>query len=231
METNILGLPSLTGYTPLKAAREGQVLKYDFKEIGPIVMDKSGNGNLGKLKPIKDPPRRKIVSWFPLKVVMNFDGEDDYVIASPLNNITNLNEVTIIAGINFQSCQHDAWKDFLSLQEGYSESRITLEKFRETPKQYGWVIRLKGDRYDAGNFTVEPHGWFTVGMSASLSQNFRKTYVNGSLISTKNGWAEVSGTFDFYVVGPSSNVGSQVTVGSVKIFNRALSDDEMKELA
>jgi len=79
METNIFGLPSLTGYTPLKAALEGQVLKYDFRGIGPIAVDKSGHGNLGRLMPRKDPPRRKIVSWFPLQVVMFFDGKDDFI--------------------------------------------------------------------------------------------------------------------------------------------------------
>jgi len=76
METNILGLPSFTGFTPLKAAQEGQVLKYDFRGIGPRVIDKSGNGNAGKLKPRDDPPKRKVQSFFPLKVVMDFDGED-----------------------------------------------------------------------------------------------------------------------------------------------------------
>jgi len=79
METNILGFPSLTGYTPLKAAQEGQILKYDFRGIGPIVVDKSGNGNLGRLRPVDNPPRRKIQSLFPLKVVMDFDGVDDYI--------------------------------------------------------------------------------------------------------------------------------------------------------
>jgi len=79
VETNILGLPSLTGFTPLKATREGQILKYDFREAGPIVLDKSGHGNNGRAKPIGDPPRREIYSLVPLKVVMNFDGENDYV--------------------------------------------------------------------------------------------------------------------------------------------------------
>jgi len=79
METNILGLPSLTGYTPLKATLEGQVLKYDFKGIGPIVIDKSGNGNRGELMPREDPPRRKILSWPPLEMAIALDGENDHV--------------------------------------------------------------------------------------------------------------------------------------------------------
>jgi len=79
VETNILGLPSLTGFTPLKATREGQILKYDFRGAGPIVLDKSGHGNNGRAKPISDLPRREIYSLVPLKVVMNFDGENDYV--------------------------------------------------------------------------------------------------------------------------------------------------------
>jgi len=79
METNILGLPSLTGYTPLKASLKGQVLKYDFRGIGPIVVDKSGHGNRGKLMPRGNPPRRKIVSGFPLKIALALDGKNDFV--------------------------------------------------------------------------------------------------------------------------------------------------------
>jgi len=79
METNILGLPSLTGYTPLKSALEGQVLKYNFRGIGPIATDKSGNGNNGRLKPRDDPPRRKIRPTIPPEVVMVFEDPKDRI--------------------------------------------------------------------------------------------------------------------------------------------------------
>jgi len=79
METNILGLPSLTGFTPLKASLEGLVLKYDFKGIGPMVVDKSGHGNLGRLKPKDNPPRRKIVSGFPFEVALVLNEDDERV--------------------------------------------------------------------------------------------------------------------------------------------------------
>jgi len=118
METNILGLPSLTGYTPLKASRERQVLKYDFKGIGPIVVDKSGHGNLGRLKSKENPPRRKVVSWFPLKVIMNFDGKDDYIEAPhvklsersfSIDTVITLEELTACFVSQRDQAEKDRW--------------------------------------------------------------------------------------------------------------------------
>jgi len=100
METNILGLPSLTGYTPLKAFLEGQVLKYDFRGVGPVVLDKSGNGNLGRLKPKEDPPRRKIVSWFPFEMALKFAGNGDRVVIPFDESLDNFSELTVLAEFN-----------------------------------------------------------------------------------------------------------------------------------
>jgi len=73
------------GFTPLASRIKREVLKYNFEGVGPIVMDKSGHGNLGRLKPKDDPPKRKIVSWFPLKMIMAFDGENDHVKSTSSN--------------------------------------------------------------------------------------------------------------------------------------------------
>jgi len=67
------------GFTPLTSSIRNQVLKYNFVGIGRTVTDKSGHGNRGKMLPKEDPPKRKIVSWFPLEVEMVFDGENDYI--------------------------------------------------------------------------------------------------------------------------------------------------------
>jgi len=123
METNILGLPSLTGYTPLKAAQEGQVLKYDFRGIGPIVVDKSGNGNYGRLKPIEDPPRRKIVSWFPLKFAMIFDGENDYIQVSDDPSLDITDELTVSVRTKFPVSTPDFFID----KEGSSTSSFKAQ--------------------------------------------------------------------------------------------------------
>jgi len=67
------------GFTPLISSIKGEILKYNFRGVGPKAWDKSGHGNHGTLKPKDDPPRRKILLLFPPKVGMVFDGENDYI--------------------------------------------------------------------------------------------------------------------------------------------------------
>jgi len=67
------------GYTPLASSIRNQVLKYNFRGISRIVADKSAHGNNGKLMPKEDPPKRKIISLFPLEMAVDFDGEDDFI--------------------------------------------------------------------------------------------------------------------------------------------------------
>lgn len=75
------GKLSPLGFTPLLSTASGQVLKYDFKGVGPRVIDKSGHGNGGILKPRwpKNAPRRGIIRAVPPDVRLAFDGEDDYL--------------------------------------------------------------------------------------------------------------------------------------------------------
>jgi len=67
------------GYTPLISNLRNEVLKYNFRGISRLVVDKSGHGNNGKLKPRENPPKRKVISWFPLKCVIDFTEEKGYV--------------------------------------------------------------------------------------------------------------------------------------------------------
>jgi len=67
------------GFTPLLSGVTGEVLKYDFRGVGPRVVDKSLNFNAGTLSPDwpENAPRRRFV--FPLDAVLVFDGEDDFI--------------------------------------------------------------------------------------------------------------------------------------------------------
>jgi len=138
METNILGLPSLTGYTPLKAAQEDQVLKYDFRGIGPIVVDKSGHENLGRSKPRRNPPRRKILSLFPLKMAMAFDGSNYIEVSDdPTLNISDY--LTVSLRVRLKELPFSGWNcifDRYDRKNGWdiigrpSTNRIRLEVWK-----------------------------------------------------------------------------------------------------
>jgi len=77
----LAGKISPVGFTPFLSLASGQVLKYDFRGIGPRVIDKSGSGNYGVLKPNwpKDAPWRTIVPTVPLTATVKMDGENDFI--------------------------------------------------------------------------------------------------------------------------------------------------------
>jgi len=154
MERNILGLPSLTGYTPLKAISEGQVLKYDFKGIGPIVIDKSGNGNRGKLMPRGDPPRRRIVSWLPLEMAIALDGEDDYV-ETPHDPSITFTEEDFDLEIIFTA--HDLSNDPIPISKGvYNESGWYLVVFPDGKIRFRTNVEGTHDDLDSLSGTANP---------------------------------------------------------------------------
>jgi len=119
METNVLGLPSLTGFTPLKASQEGQILKYDFKDIGPRVLDKSGNMNGGMLAPMwpVNSPRRSVPPG-----TLKFDGKDDYVKVSDDPTLDGMSTLTV--AIKF--------RPLISPEEIDRDRAIVSKKYNET---------------------------------------------------------------------------------------------------
>jgi len=146
MDTNILGLPSFTGFTPLKAIAKGQVLKYDFKDIGPRVIDKSGHGNGGRLMPKEDPPKRKIVSWFPLEVVMVFKGKGDRIVAKDDPTLDITEELTIETVVN---------------PEPATERQILVDKHK--PHDGGGYVLINRQDRDWIDFVVRnPEGFHTL---------------------------------------------------------------------
>lgn len=88
------------GYTPLISRMRSEVLKYNFRGIGRLVVDKSGHGNNGKLTPKEDPPRRKIISWFPFQVAMIFNGKDDRIVVPDSSTLDITEELTIETTVN-----------------------------------------------------------------------------------------------------------------------------------
>jgi len=124
-ETNILGLPSLTGLTPLKARQQNQILKYNFKGIGPLVVDKSGNFNRG----ILHGPKREVISIFPLKMAISCDGEDDYVVVPTPNTVSSVSSVTASVKMSMDT-EVERYRHFLSTTHANEEVGYDFSVYR-----------------------------------------------------------------------------------------------------
>jgi len=230
METNILGLPSLTGYTPLKAALEGQVLKYDFKGIGPIVVDKSGHGNGGKFGPNwpKNSPKRKVISWFPFEESVVFDGKDDLVFIDPSSSLDITDGITLFVRVNPEKVSGQNW--IIDKRDG-SDQQWSLEIYRG---------RIRVDWYDGADWRNRRSETRPVTTREKQELAFTwdgkkpRFYYNGEPQSSR-------GDSINFVSYPKSPVvlgydqGGQGrnlcgSLGEVRIYNRALSEEEIKEI-
>jgi len=228
METNILGLPSLTGYTPLKAAQEGQVLKYDFRGVGPIVVDKSGNGNRGTLEPSwpTNSPKRRIASGFPLGVGMVFDGEDDYIEGPILNLDDKLSFVALIKP-----------------SPNFSGEFTPIGKWGWAGR--GYVFRVSYDKPDNPLelwFRGSEHGR-TVGMKTGTLQGIGATYSsdrgeiryfrNGERVAVIPETRKIKPTDVTLKIGERGRVKdgsySKGSIRRVEIYDALLSDEKMRK--
>jgi len=240
METNILGLPSLTGYTPLKAAQEGQVLKYDFKGLGPIVVDKSGNGNRGRLKPVGDPPRREVQSLFPLKVSIKFDGKNDKIVVKPTKSLKNaLSNTPVSIGLRFiLRNQVDAWNNYLCWEtKNYTgKSTLRVEKSNDHRGIYTrWIAEERANakrKADGGFWARQRDMGVNVGEETGYvgvyDGKIIREHVNGKLVLRKEWEANLAPMTGNLVINGSEHKWSAL---KVSIFNRTLSKEEANEFS
>jgi len=232
METNILGLPSLTGYTPLKASSEGQVLKYDFKEIGPIVVDKSGNGNRGTLKPLwpTNSPKRRIASGFPLEVNMVFDGKDDYIEGPDLDLVDNVSFVALIEpSLNFSGefTPIGKWGGAGAEPGGYI-FRVSYNK-PNNPIEL-WFL---GDEHESGDVGMKTDVLQGIGATYSSDRGEIRYFRNGERVATVRETRRINPTDVTLKVGERGKVEngsySKGSMRRVEIYDTLLSDEKMRE--
>jgi len=86
----LAGKASPLGFTPLLSSTSGGILRYDFKDLGKRVIDKTLHGHNGTLQPDypRNSPRRRLTVGPPPRAILAFDGEDDFV-ETPCPNCPN----------------------------------------------------------------------------------------------------------------------------------------------
>jgi len=219
MKTNILGLPSLTGFTPLKAMTEGQVLEYDFKEIGPRAIDKSGHFNGGILKPFwpVNAPRRSIP---PNKI--RFDGKDDYIEA-PDSTSLDVKRLTLFAEVK-PAVDYAGEQDhgFISKEEAYD--------IRWSNGELLVSIRDERENYHHARSTLELNQgeWYRI--VGTYDGSTQRLFLNGEEIDSIPWTGSIIINDNPLYVGRR---GGQFMHGSLKqagVYNRALSKEEIGKL-
>jgi len=227
----IFGLPAPLGFTPLKSRAEGQVLKYDFEgPLSPIVMDKSGHMNNASLEPYwpENSARRFLIHDIPPNVGLGFEGDDyartleDLDIFIPEDSSFSICIWAYAYPRNRTQCVLDGSDRalaFVSLEfpRSGNEVRCTVRDDKEATKSISYPAEVY---YKWWHYTI--------------IRRYRDTcelWVNGDLAGTAK---DTLGTLTWNGL----TLGARTThekflaggVDMVRLFNRALSEREIRHL-
>jgi len=188
---------------------------------GSIANDSSGYNNHGTIYG---------ASWTSGKVNggLNFDGFNDYVNCGNNATLDPTKEATIAAWVNFKKLPSTA--GHIMAVAGRSYNGADLDMQAEPDNKFKFYIGSGAPNVAISNTVAQADKWYHVVGTYQANSNI-KIYVNGTLDGTTSiGIARVHnpGTFCF---GASSYWGGRFfngTIDEVKIYNRALSAEEVK---
>jgi hypothetical protein len=201
----------------------GLVLRIAMDEgSGSIAYDSSGYNNHGTLY--------NGTTWTDGKFgkALSFDGVDDYV----LSNLSHSNSITFSAWIKYFSLP--------SLNSGVFQVQPTNSNNDPTKVVGIWVYnngylwgRLIQSNGTIRNFPqnkyISPNTWYHVVLTADNTTGIGKEWVNGVEV----GNVTYDGTlapFSYAKIGRQGNESWHGIIDEVRIYNRALSDEEIKQL-
>jgi hypothetical protein len=213
----------------------GLVLYLTFDEgSGNIAYDYSGNGNNGTLyngsNVCSNPPTSGCPTWVDGKFgkALSFDGVDDYVSVSD-SPILNPSTVTLCAWVkifNYSTAYQSIVNKGLG---GGTRYQLRIQPY---PSNKFEVSIGNGSNYTmvSSLTTINLNTWYFVAATADGSTV--KIYVNGIAENSKSQIAPITSVNQFLVVGARDDNKQWLngTIDEVMIFNRSLTDDEVKFL-
>jgi hypothetical protein len=213
----------------------GLVLYLTFDEgSGNIVYDYSGNGNNGTLyngsNICSNPPNSGCPTWVDGKFgkALRFDGVDDYVSVpdSPILNPSTVTLCTWVKIFNYSTAYQSIVNKGLG---GGTRYQLRIQPY---PYNKFEVSIGNGSNYTmvSSLTTVNLNTWYFVAATADGSTV--KIYVNGRVENSKSQIAPITSVNQFLVVGARDDNKQWLngTIDEVMIFNRSLTDDEIKFL-
>jgi hypothetical protein len=201
---------------------DGLVGAWKFDEgSGNIAYDSSGNNNHGTIYG---------ATWVDGKFgkALQFDGIDDYVevLDSPSLNPTS---ITITLWVYQISRNPNDWT-FLLSKGGWGSYHLISED-RWPANKVGFTVRVNRTNYRLWtNSAIGPY-WSFLAFTYNATTGKQKAYFNGKL---ENEASTTPGNIDT-IVGPLRITGAKSyffngIIDEVLLFNKALSDDEIKDL-
>jgi len=198
---------------------EGLVLWMDFNQCQAI--DLSGHGNNGTIYGAECVQGRS-------GKALSFDGVDDYVDCGNDESLNITGAITISVWVYYKE-NPDEWPAFVSkwsVDKGY-----LLWQKRNLKISFG-VWDESGARHNAGEITLT-EGWhYLVGVyDPSLPSDNVKLYVDGEQTGvTSDFTGEISISPNPLYIGRVASQYFSGTIDEVRIYNRALSEKEIKWL-
>lgn len=214
-----------------EVSREGLVAEWKFDEgAGNILHDSSGNGNDGIIYG---------ATWLETNegYVLQFDGINDYV-DIPYTSLENLASGTIIARIKVDSNigetiiakQHNNVNTYGVFSIGYSCNSIGWPNAGTSGKLYYHGHNSITEA--SSSSTIDIGQWYNV--ANVFTNTYTKFYIEGSLDNTLNGDysipsdANPTATSIGAWLGPSGGRYFTGVIDEIRIYNRALTADEIK---
>ena len=208
---------------PARGAADGLILHYTFAEgAGPVVLDHSGHDNRAQVHG---------ATWEQgaFGSAMRFDGEDDYLDGG-IRPILERNKVgSIVVWIRPDSLRGGLVTQ--STGQDYGHSRMVLA-FKGT-NMTGLVA--DGKLYDKlyfGDGVIEKGRWLQI--AYTFGDSGRAGYVDGVRVGSHSGSTKPAAEGLPLIVGRSELYKSgghfRGSMADVRIYDRALSDDEILEL-
>jgi hypothetical protein len=201
----------------LENLKRGLVLWLKLDEgSGTTAADSSGKGNSGTL--VNGP------TWVDGKLgkALSFDGVDDYVTTGNDAGLGNTNRITIslwfyannISGLN---------RNLVSKNPGFQFSIFSNGQVQNS-------IHNGTQWYEFNGATITTNNWYYLTMTWDGIACTHKIYINGALTNTFSGACNNMATGGSIRIG--SDFGEHVngTIDEVRIYNRALTAEEIQAL-
>ena len=214
------------GFSPQGLAEEKGLVgwwKFDEGE-GTIAKDSSGNGNDGTIKgPI----------W--VKDGLEFDGKNDYVLVPASESLDITEQITILAWVELAVPNKGSYNNVIRAGSVWffgatEKTKVHFLVYNDTARfpavQSGWNITCYSKN------CLKPDTFSQIAGTYNSETGIAKVYANGELVGKKTGEDVVTPSPGSFYIGNRPGFGPygfHGTIKEVKIYNRVLSDEEIKK--